>query len=133
MVLSKEEALSLRKVGAAFLSLAGCFLAVGGAGPSTLRIGARALGTGILSMGCYAFLTLFSWHLLRRYPSWTVIIYSLAFTSVFWMAVHPVSEIMQEPHSLPIWLALGALSISSVLLFRISCISRAFGGSLRRA
>jgi drug/metabolite transporter (DMT)-like permease len=116
MVLSKEETLSLRKVGAAFLSLAGCFLAVGGAGPSALRIGAMALGTGILSMGCYAFLTLFSRHLLRRYPSWTVIFYSLAFASVFWMAVHPVSEIMQEPHSLPIWLALGALSISSVLL-----------------
>jgi DME family drug/metabolite transporter len=114
-VLVGEESLTVRKVLAALLSLGGCFLAVGGAGSAGLLVTPGALATGLLSMFCFAFLTVFSRHLLARTPTWTVILYALCFASFFWLVVHPPEVLLREHHDAATWGALFLLALASVL------------------
>lgn len=114
-VLAGEESLTVRKVLAALLSLAGCYLAVGGAGSAGLIVTPGALATGLLSMFCFAFLTVFSRHLLVRTPTWTVILYALCFASLFWLVVHPPDALLRERHDVTTWGALFLLAFASVL------------------
>lgn len=115
-VVAGEESLTIRKVGAALLSLAGCFLAVGGAGPTAFLVTPGALVTGILSMFCFAFLTVYSRHLLGRIPRWTVIVYALCFASVFWLIVNPPAALLGERHDSATWGMLLLLALTSVLI-----------------
>jgi drug/metabolite transporter (DMT)-like permease len=114
-VLAGEESLTARKVVAALLSLAGCFFAVGGAGAAGILITPGALATGLISMFCFAFLTVFSRHLLARLSTWTVILYALCFASLFWLVVHPPSALLMERHDGTTWGALVLLALASVL------------------
>jgi drug/metabolite transporter (DMT)-like permease len=114
-VLAGEETLTARKVFAALLSLVGCFFAVGGIGPGRFSMTPGALATGLLSMFCFAFLTIFSRHLLARLSGTTVILYSLCFASIFWLVVHPPAVLLEEQHDAPTWGVLILLALSSVL------------------
>jgi drug/metabolite transporter (DMT)-like permease len=114
-VLAGEEALTARKVLAALLSLAGCFFAVGGLGPGRFSMTPGALATGLLSMFCFAFLTIFSRHLLARLSGTTVILFSLCFASLFWLVVHPPGVLLEEQHDASTWGMLILLALSSVL------------------
>jgi drug/metabolite transporter (DMT)-like permease len=122
-VLSGEETLSARKAFAAVASLVGCVLAVGGAGPFALRVSPYALGMGLLSMGCFAFLTFFSRDLLRQNSSWTVIAYSLLAASLFWSFVNPPEAVLREDHPASTWVSLATLSVSSILFPYLLCFS----------
>jgi drug/metabolite transporter (DMT)-like permease len=113
-VLSGEESLTARKLLAAVLSLAGCFLAVGGA--SGLLVTPGALATGIVSMFCFAFLTVFSRHLLARMSPWTLILFALGFASLFWFLVHPPADLLAERIDAATWGALFLLALTSVLI-----------------
>jgi drug/metabolite transporter (DMT)-like permease len=112
-VLAGEESLTARKVLAAFLSLVGCFFAVGGAAGLLVTPGAWV--TGLLSMFCFAFLTVFSRHLLARTSTWTVILYALCAASLFWLVVHPPDALLRERHDATTWGALFLLALASVL------------------
>jgi drug/metabolite transporter (DMT)-like permease len=114
-VLTREETLTARKVFAALLSLAGCFFAVGGVGPGRFSMTPGALTTGLLSMFCFAFLTIFSRHLLARLSSTTLILFSLCFASVFWLIVHPPEVLLEERHDASTWGVVILLGLSSVL------------------
>ncbi len=115
-VVAGEEALTARKLLAALLSLAGCFLAVGGAGSGGLVVTPGALATGLLSMFCFAFLTVYSRHLLARIHRWTVIVYSLCAASLFWLAVNPPAALLMERYDAAAWGMLFLLALSSVLI-----------------
>ncbi len=114
-VFSGEESLTARKAVAAVLSLAGCFLAVGGAGAGGILVTPGALLTGLSSMFCFAFLTVSSRHLLARLSRWTVIVYALFFASLFWLVVNPPGAVRMEQHDAATWGMLFLLALSSVL------------------
>lgn len=113
-VTTGEESLTARKVIAALLSLGGCFLAVGGGGEGIL-VTPGALLSGLVSMFCFAFLTVASRHILARLPGWTVIVYALCFASLFWLAVNPPGALLSEQHDATTWGMLFLLALSSVL------------------
>ncbi len=114
-VATGEESLTVRKILAAVLSLGGCFLAVGGGAGEGIFLTPGALVSGLLSMFCFAFLTIASRHLLARLPGWTVIVYALCFASAFWLVVNPPGALLSEPHDGATWGMLFLLALSSVL------------------
>ena len=110
-----EEEITASKIGAALLALAGCYCAVGGfAAASGLPAGALAIG--IFGAMCFAFMTVFTRHLLARYSIWTVTLYGFGFASLFWLVINPPWRIIEESPSPATWLALLGLSLISVLL-----------------
>ncbi|HXX63383.1 MAG TPA: EamA family transporter [Bacteroidota bacterium] len=113
---TKEEDLTPLKVFSACAALLGCALAVGAFQKPSLPIGASALGVGTLSAFTFAFMTVFTRHLLARYSLWTVTLYGLLFASLFWLLVNPPWRIAQESPPAPLWGALVALAIFSVLI-----------------
>jgi len=112
---SKEEELTAAKFVAAFLALAGCYCAVGGFEAAS-GLPAGALGMGILAAVCFAFMTVFTRHLLVRYSIWTVTLYGFGFASVFWLFVNPPWRVIAGSPSPGTWAELAGLSVISVLL-----------------
>ena len=112
---TREEEVTAVKLIAAALAIAGCYFAVGGSvAPAGLPAG--ALGIGLLSAVCFAFLTVFTRHLLVRYSIWTVNFYGFAFASLFWLIVNPPWSIARESPDPGTWAALVGLAVISVLL-----------------
>jgi drug/metabolite transporter (DMT)-like permease len=114
--LMKSEQLTLTKVVAATLSLLGCFLAVGALDTGALNISPIGLASAIGSMLTFAFLNLYTRHLLQRYSVWTLSLYSFLFASLFWLVLHPPGEVAAQGISAETWLALILLAIISVLI-----------------
>jgi drug/metabolite transporter (DMT)-like permease len=110
-----EEELTAAKFVAAFLALAGCYCAVGGFEAAS-GLPAGALAIGVLGAMCFAFMTVFTRHLLARYSIWTVMLYGFGFASLFWLLVNPPWRVVEESPSPATWLALAGLALLSVLL-----------------
>ncbi len=113
---SGEERVTAVKIGAATLSLLGCFLAVGAYDLSLLRISPLGLASAIGSVFTWAFMNVYSRHLLARYTLWTVMFYAIASASVFWLVVQPPWTIAQMEIPADVWGGLLILSIFSVLI-----------------
>ncbi len=111
---AREEELTAVKFVAAILALAGCYCAVGGFEAAS-GLPAGALATGIGAAVCFAFMTVFTRHLLARYSIWTVTLYGFGFASLFWLFVNPPWRIAAESPSAQTWLALVGLALISVL------------------
>jgi len=112
---TREEEITGAKFMAALLALAGCYCAVGGFGIAG-ALPAGALATGILAAVCFAFMTVFTRHLLPLYSIWTVTLYGFAFASLFWLVINPPWRIIGQSPAPGTWLALLGLAIVSVLL-----------------
>jgi drug/metabolite transporter (DMT)-like permease len=115
-VWSKEERFTTAKVSATLLSLAGCFLAVGGYDRSVLTITPVGIVTGIASILGFAFLTIFTRSILRTHNVWTMTFYSILFASLFWLVVNPPWVIARAGVELPTWGALFLLAVFSLLI-----------------
>lgn len=113
--ITREEDVTWVKLLAAALAIAGCYFAVGGVAAAT-ALPAGALAIGILSAACFAFLTVFTRHLLARYSIWTVTLYGFAFASLFWLVINPPWSIAREAPDPGTWAALAGLAVISVLL-----------------
>lgn len=114
--LAGEEKFTPSKLLAAILSLAGCFLAVGVYDPGVLRLPMIGLISGIGSMVCFAFLSVYTRHLLRRFNIWTMTVYSFIFASLFWLVVNPPGMIASQSPSGATWGGLVVLAVISVLI-----------------
>jgi drug/metabolite transporter (DMT)-like permease len=112
---TREEELTAAKLVAALLALGGCYCAVGGFEVAS-GLPAGALAIGILAAVCFAFMTVFTRHLIARYSIWTVTLYGFGFASLFWLVVNPPWRVMAESPSPGTWLALVGLALISVLL-----------------
>jgi drug/metabolite transporter (DMT)-like permease len=112
----KEERFTGVKVLAALLSLAGCFLAVTGLDLSTMRVTPLGLFTGIGSIFSFAFLTIFTRHLLTRYSALTVTFHGILFASIFWLAINPPWNVVAQGLSGDAWGALLILAVVSALI-----------------
>jgi drug/metabolite transporter (DMT)-like permease len=101
---------------AAAVSLAGCFLAVGGYDTRVLKITPIGLLTGAASIVCWAFLTVYTRHMLQRYSVWTTTFYGVASGAVFWLFINPPWVAIAHGPSGPLWGTLVLLAIISVLI-----------------
>lgn len=115
-VVSGEERFSSAKLVAALMSVGGCFLAVGGYDRSILMLTPRAAALGLASVVCFAFLTIYSRHLVRRFGLWTTTFYAIASASVFWVVIQPPWVLAAQTITSATWAGLAALAVISVLL-----------------
>lgn len=104
------------KLAAAVVSLVGCVLAVGAYDTSVLKLSTAGLISGIGSMVCFAFMSIFTRHVLQRYNVWTMTVYSFAFASLFWLVVNPPVMIAAQSPPAATWGGLVVLAIISVLI-----------------
>jgi len=111
-----EERFTTLKLVAAMVSLAGCFLAVGAYDTSTLRLSGAGLISGIGSMFSFAFLNVYTRHVLQRYNVWTMTFYAIAFASLFWLIVNPPWTVITQSPSSGAWGGLAVLAIISILI-----------------
>ena len=114
--LSKEESLTPAKFIAAFLSLLGCFLAVGAYDAGALKLTPIGLVSGIGSVVTFAFMSIYIRHLVMRYSVWTVSIYAFGFASLFWLVVNPPWAMGASSIPGETWSTLFLLAIISVLI-----------------
>ncbi len=113
-VIAKEERFTTIKLSAALISLFGCFLAVGGVAEITITPVGMLTGAG--SVFCFAFMSIFTRHVLQRYNVWTLTFYSITFASIFWLMVNPPWRVAAAGLSWNVWWALAGLAVVSVLI-----------------
>jgi drug/metabolite transporter (DMT)-like permease len=111
-----HERLSGIKIGAAILSLAGCFLAVGGYDSGVLKLTPLALLAGIGSIIGFAFMTVFTRDVLKSQNVWTMTFYSIGFAALFWLVQNPPWAIPAEIPSSGTLLPLAVLAVVSLLI-----------------
>lgn len=115
-VISGEERLTALKAAAAALAMVGCLGAVGGLESAAATLTPRGLLSGIVSALCFGFMAVYSRHLMAKHSRWTVIAYGLLAASVFWLLIHPPSEIVRENPSSTTWLLLAGFALLSALV-----------------
>jgi drug/metabolite transporter (DMT)-like permease len=115
-VIARSEKIDTMKVGATLLSVAGCFLALGGSDISAMHATPVAIIAGIASAFCFAFLTVFTRHSARGYEMITVTIYAVGFASLFWLVVRAPGGILPPGLDLRTWGALILLAFGSILI-----------------
>lgn len=104
------------KLGAAAVSLAGCFLALGAYDLAVLNLSLSGLLSACGAMVTYAFLSVYSKHLLSSHNLWTMSFYTLLLASAFWLIVNPPWEIAAAGIAGDVWTDLMLLALVSVLL-----------------
>jgi drug/metabolite transporter (DMT)-like permease len=114
--IAREERVTAVKLGAALVSLIGCFFAVGGYSAAALKISPIGLISGAGSVFCFAFMNIFTRHILQKHNVWTLTFYSIAFASLFWLIVNPPWRIAATGPSSQVWWALAGLAVISVLI-----------------
>ena len=113
---SKEEGLNFAKMASLALAFIGCYLAVSSGSSSVIRLSGWALLTGILSSLCFAFLLIASKRILKRYSTWTMLIYAFGFAALFWLVVNPPWVIVEEGYTPGDWGVLFFFAIVSILI-----------------
>jgi DME family drug/metabolite transporter len=111
-----EEKLTVAKVVAACVAVAGCLLAVGGPGAAVGSMTRAGFISGALSSVTFGFMTVYTRHLLQRFAVWTVTVYSLGAASLFWMLVNPPWAIAAHSPGVAMWWALAGMGMISVLI-----------------
>jgi drug/metabolite transporter (DMT)-like permease len=115
-VVSGEDRVTMLKLLAAAMSLAGCFFAVGGYEKALFTLSPLALLSGIGSVVSYSFLTIYLRRLLRTYSLWTTVFYAILFASLFWLLVNPPWKLLATDLPGSTWGALALLAIFSILV-----------------
>lgn len=113
---SKEEGLNFAKMASLALAFIGCYLAVSSGSSSVIQLSGWALLTGILSSLCFAFLLIASKRILKRYSTWTMLIYAFGFAALFWLFVNPPWVIVEKGYTPGDWSVLFFFAIVSILI-----------------
>jgi len=111
-----EERFTPVKLVAASISLAGCYLAVGGYQMALSQLTPLALASALGSAFCFAFMIVYSRLLLRRYSRWTTIFYAFVAASIFWAFVNPPWRGGMSDHPASLWGTLIVFAVFSILL-----------------
>ena len=85
------------------LSLAGCYLVVGGYNLHLLKMNRMGIFCGLASALCFAGYTLIGERLMQRYSPWTVLFYAFLFATFTWHIISPPFQYLWAGHSLSQW------------------------------
>jgi drug/metabolite transporter (DMT)-like permease len=114
--ITREEKLSVSKISAGIISLAGCYLAVLGKNFSLLSINHLGLLTGLASAVCWGFTNVMLRHILREYKVWTTLVYSFIFASLFWVFINPTWALFYQIDSSSAWWTFLGFAMISILI-----------------
>lgn len=113
-----QQKLSLQKVAAVLVALAGISLTIGIVGArsgSSLRLDRWGLIAAMLASFSFAFYNVGGHRILARYDRWRVLIWTLASAAIFWLVVNPPWRVLATHYTLAQWTFLFVFSMISVL------------------
>ena len=113
-----QQNLSLRKVGAVLVAIAGLALTIGLVGAKTelpFRSNSYGLLAGVLASFSFAFYNVGAHRILARYDRWRVLVWTLTSASSFWLLVNPPWKLVTSHYSGAQWAFLFVFSMLSVL------------------
>jgi drug/metabolite transporter (DMT)-like permease len=110
------EPLARRDVLAAVLTLAGAALIVRAYQPAVLRLDMAGVAASILNAFAWAFYSLWGKTLSPRVPPWTIMAYSLATGTAFWLVVAPPWRLLLAPHPPWVWVGIAVVTVFGTLL-----------------
>jgi len=97
------------------LALAGIALAVGLLGSANVRLDAAGVIAGLLAAFAMAFYNIGGHSILARYDHWIVLLYITFSASAFWMVINPPWKIVAQHYSSGSWTFLLVFSLISML------------------
>jgi len=110
------EALTTVKLGSLVFSVVGCFLAVSGGDVLLIVVNYPGIFAALASAVSFSFLTIYGKASSLRYPTWTVLFYTLFFASVFWLFVNPPWVIARAGYEPLDWLTFFGIAVISILI-----------------
>jgi drug/metabolite transporter (DMT)-like permease len=110
------QKLTLERVLAVTLALAGIALVVGTWGSTGLRLDAMGVTAAMLAAFSFAFYNVGGHSILSRCDRWTVLFYTILSASLFWLCLNPPWKIAAAHYSPAQWLFLLGFSLISVLV-----------------
>lgn len=115
-----QQKLSLQKVAAVALAVAGIALVIGLVGASSeqrsaLHLDPYGLLAALLASFSFAFYNVGGHRILARYDRWRVLAWTLTSASAFWLVVNPPWKVVSAHYAPAEWIFLFLFSILSVL------------------
>jgi len=113
-----QQRLSLQKVAAVVVAIAGIALTIGIVGAhsaSPLRLDSYGLLAALLASFSFAFYNVGGHFILARHDRWRVLTWTLASASAFWLVVNPPWKIVAAHYAPAQWVFLFVFSMISVL------------------
>jgi drug/metabolite transporter (DMT)-like permease len=115
-----QQKLSLQKVMAVALAVAGIALVIGVSGigsasAQTLRLDSYGLMAALVASFSFAFYNVAGHRILARYDRWRVLVWTLTAAAAFWLVVNPPWKIVSAHYAPMQWLFLFLFSMISVL------------------
>ena len=115
-----QQKLSLQKVVAVGLAVAGIALVIGIVGAKSgegraLRLDSYGLIAALLASFSFAFYNVGGHRILARYDRWRVLVWTLTAAAAFWLVVNPPWKILAAHYAPAQWLFLFIFSMISVL------------------
>jgi DME family drug/metabolite transporter len=113
-----QQKLSLQKVAAVGVALAGIALTIGIVGAKTaspLRLDSYGFLAAMLASFSFAFYNVGGHRILARYDRWSVLVWTLISASVFWLFVNPPWRVLAAHYAPAQWGFLFVFSMISVL------------------
>ena len=111
-----KERLTFVKFLSLIISLAGCYLVVGGYNLQLMQMNRVGILCGLASAVCFASYTLFGERGMHRYPPWTVLFYAFLFATFTWHIIYPPFQYLRAGYSLNQWGWLLYISIIGTLI-----------------
>jgi drug/metabolite transporter, DME family len=118
VVARRQQKLSLQKVAAVGVAIAGIVLTigiVGGRSAPSLHLDSYGFLAALLASFSFAFYNVGGHRLLARYDRWRVLVWTLTSASVFWLFVNPPWKVIAAHYEPAQWGFLFAFSMISVL------------------
>jgi DME family drug/metabolite transporter len=118
LVAGGQQKLSLQKVAAVGVAIAGIALTIGIIGAkssSPLHIDSYGLFAALLASFSFAFYNVGGHRILARFDRWRVLVWTLASAAVFWLIVNPPWKVAASHYTAAQWGFLFVFSIISVL------------------
>src|SRR5579864_6796570 len=118
VVARRQQKLSLQKVAAVAVAMAGIALTIGmigGKSASPLRLNSYGLFAALLASFSFAFYNVGGHSILARYDRWRVLTWTLTSAAVFWLVVNPPWKVAAAHYAPAQWIFLFVFSILSVL------------------
>jgi len=118
VVARRQQKLSIQKVAAVAVAIAGIALTigiVGGKSASPLRLDSYGLIAALLASFSFAFYNVGGHRILARYDRWRVLTWTLISASAFWLVVNPPWKVVAAHYAPAQWAFLFVFSMISVL------------------
>ena len=118
VVARRQQKLSLQKVAAVAVAVAGIALTIGIVGTksaSALRLDSYGFLAALLASFSFAFYNVGGHRILAHYDRWRVLVWTLISASVFWLFVNPPWKVIAAHYEPAMWAFLFVFSMISVL------------------